>query len=430
MPRLLSILSATTLSATLATPVFAEVLSDTSPSIRENLCVGFGCLTNEVFSSDFNQIMLKGLNTRIQFVDTSATSAFPTRDWSIQANDRTDGGADQLMFIDNDAGTEILTIKAGAPDSTMVLSSVGNVGLGTELPQAPLHVETTADPAIRINRASVSQTFEMQVGGGAEFSIYDITAGTRPFLVRNGGVPSFSLDLTPTGMIINRQQTAAFNLRYSSATDVNALFIEGDNGNVGMGTSNPLVPLHVVRADGSASLTVENTGGDAGVAREMFKMASNGGSFFTLDNTGSGTTWFFVHENASPNRFIITDGVADGPEMTLTADGLLTVEGGFAVGGAALNVPDYVFEAGYDLKPLSEVSAFIDANGHLPEVPSAADVARDGLDMTSMQLVQLKKIEELTLYTLEQQEIIEAQARENADLAERVARLEALLTAE
>ena len=123
-----------------------------------------------------------------------------------------------------------------------------------------------------------------------------------------------------------------------------------------------------------------------------------------------------MHEDAAPNRFIIADAVADGPEMSLTADGVLTVPGGFVVGATTLNVPDYVFEADYALPSLSEVAAFIDANRHLPDVPSAADVARDGLDLTQMQLSQLKKIEELTLYTLEQEARLEAQAREIADL--------------
>lgn len=62
---------------------------------------------------------------------------------------------------------------------------------------------------------------------------------------------------------------------------------------------------------------------------------------------------------------------------------------------------DYVFESDYKLMPLSEVAAFIAANGHLPGVPSAGEVAKEGIDLGEMQAKSLEKIEELTLYLLE-----------------------------
>jgi len=195
-----------------------------------------------------------------------------------------------------------------------------------------------------------------------------------------------------------------------------ALLVDTTSGAVGLGTGAPAAPLHVTRADGTASVLVENTGRSPSAVREMLTMRNNGGSYFTLDNTQAGTTWFFTHENSAPNRFIIADAVTDGPEFTLTADGDVTIPGNFISGSTTLNVPDYVFEDGYALRPLSEVQTFIAANKHLPDVPSVADVARDGLDLTQMQLAQLRKIEELTLYTLEQETRLAAQAREIADL--------------
>ena len=56
--------------------------------------------------------------------------------------------------------------------------------------------------------------------------------------------------------------------------------------------------------------------------------------------------------------------------------------------------------------PLSEVRAFIEDNGHLPHIPSAGEINSTGLNMTEMQLNLLEKVEELTLYTLEQDQII------------------------
>ena len=59
---------------------------------------------------------------------------------------------------------------------------------------------------------------------------------------------------------------------------------------------------------------------------------------------------------------------------------------------------DYVFEENYNLMPLSQVEAFIDKNGHLPNVPSEKDVLKNGIELGEMNAKLLEKIEELTLY--------------------------------
>lgn len=69
---------------------------------------------------------------------------------------------------------------------------------------------------------------------------------------------------------------------------------------------------------------------------------------------------------------------------------------------------DYVFAKDYKLKPLSEVEAFINTNGHLPNVPSAATVKQDGIALGDMSRIQQEKIEELTLYIIAQNKRIEA----------------------
>lgn len=74
---------------------------------------------------------------------------------------------------------------------------------------------------------------------------------------------------------------------------------------------------------------------------------------------------------------------------------------------ALANWPDYVFEPGYQLKPLKEVADHIKTYNHLPGIPDAAEVAKDGFDMGGMQAKLLEKIEELTLYLLEANERIE-----------------------
>ena len=68
---------------------------------------------------------------------------------------------------------------------------------------------------------------------------------------------------------------------------------------------------------------------------------------------------------------------------------------------------DYVFEPDYRLKSLPDVEAFIRANHRLPDIPSAADVAERGIDLGRMQSTLLEKIEELTLYVIEQKKDLE-----------------------
>lgn len=71
--------------------------------------------------------------------------------------------------------------------------------------------------------------------------------------------------------------------------------------------------------------------------------------------------------------------------------------------------PDYVFSPQYNLPALSEVERFVTTNGHLPDVPSAKEVASEGIAVGEMQATLLKKVEELTLYIIQQEKTIEKQ---------------------
>lgn len=69
---------------------------------------------------------------------------------------------------------------------------------------------------------------------------------------------------------------------------------------------------------------------------------------------------------------------------------------------------DFVFDKDYRLPAIEEVESFIEENNHLPDVPSAAEVAEEGYSQHDMNKVLLQKIEELTLYTIQQQKEIKA----------------------
>jgi hypothetical protein len=92
---------------------------------------------------------------------------------------------------------------------------------------------------------------------------------------------------------------------------------------------------------------------------------------------------------------------------------------------------DFVFEPTYNLMPLNELNTYIQENKHLPEIPTTAEVKENGISVGEMNAKLLQKIEELTLYTLQQQELIEVvlknnetQEKMNIDLQKRIKQLE------
>lgn len=118
----------------------------------------------------------------------------------------------------------------------------------------------------------------------------------------------------------------------------------------------------------------------------------------------------------------LRDLVTIGESGDLATDYKLYVHG--KIGSKAIKVDvngvwgDYVFEEGYNLKPLEEVQDFINQKGHLPDVPSADQIESEGIDVAQMDQIQMVKIEELTLYLLEMK-------KENEALKKRIEALEA-----
>jgi len=82
----------------------------------------------------------------------------------------------------------------------------------------------------------------------------------------------------------------------------------------------------------------------------------------------------------------------------------------------AANWPDYVFEEGYKVETLEALESYIKANKHLPEIPSAKEVQANGVELGEMNKLLLKKIEELTLYLIDKNEVIKKVEAENIQL--------------
>lgn len=79
--------------------------------------------------------------------------------------------------------------------------------------------------------------------------------------------------------------------------------------------------------------------------------------------------------------------------------------------------PDYVFDPAYVLPSLDETEKYVKENRHLPEVPSAKEFEKDGMSLNDMNVILLKKVEELTLYMIEMK-------KQNEELKVRVGKLE------
>ena len=77
---------------------------------------------------------------------------------------------------------------------------------------------------------------------------------------------------------------------------------------------------------------------------------------------------------------------------------------------------DYVFEDDYKLLSIDNVKRYIDENGHLPDIPSEQDILKNGYDMVEMDGLLLKKIEELTLYAIELNNLVKSQQKVIEDL--------------
>lgn len=88
------------------------------------------------------------------------------------------------------------------------------------------------------------------------------------------------------------------------------------------------------------------------------------------------------------------------------------------------NWPDYVFKSEYKLPSLAETEQYIQENGHLPDVPKAAEAEANGVSLGEMNKILLKKIEELTLHLIEKDKRIEDQQRQLKNIVQRLDKID------
>ncbi|HMK07239.1 MAG TPA: hypothetical protein VK476_06895 [Flavobacterium sp.] len=232
-------------------------------------------------------------------------------------------------------------------------------------------------------------------------------------------------DLEVTGTTTNSSGLTFTNLNSSSTS------LSSSNGKV-----------LTVDSTGKVILTTDDTGSGGSVI--------NNGTNTTVSGTGtSGAPYQIAAKNIYTDNGILTDerivdlnghmlqfttAVSDDPYYygvyignggyapANTGSYRLWVEGGImteklkvALYGT-MDWDDFVFAEDYHLMPLKEVESFVKQNSHLPGIESAQELVDCGLDLGAMQAKQMGKIEELTLYVIEQEKKLEQQGKEIEEL--------------
>lgn len=276
----------------------------------------------------------------------------------------------------------------------------GKLGVGVSNPVTNMHVVGTTDLS--------PSTHGLMVLGATNTT--NIGIDQNEIMARNNGVAS--------ALYLNNE---GGNVLFNGAN--------ASGSNVGIGTSSP---TSILALSGTAARTIQMERNTTSATAGQGLTVSSGGAKIGTANLEGGDlslkSGISTGTGASVIRFLTatagTSGSADrtpSEKMTILGNGnvgigtnapdkLLTVKGIIHAQEVQVDVTgfaDYVFEKGYKLKPLSEIHSFISENGHLPEIPSEDEVKKNGMNVADMQVMLLKKIEELTLYAIEQQKRIE-----------------------
>ncbi len=270
-------------------------------------------------------------------------------------------------------------LKLWADNSSIIpglfLSPNGNIGLGSVNPTEKLSIYGVNNslPAI------ISLESSREDAQGAEVGTLKVKNSTVDIAGISVGRASGSY----TGY-----------MRFLVKPENNLPLIEAfrikENGNVGIGTSNPVGKLDVVGdilvSNGnyislsSSHPSFTNLRRDNGLLLEnnTFKVILN-----DAGNFGIGTI--------NPTERLSVDGNIKAKKLIVTQSGW----------------PDYVFEPDYSLKSISDIKKFIKEYKHLPDMPKASEIETNGLNIGEMQASLLKKLEEMTLYIIDLKEEIE-----------------------
>ena len=309
--------------------------------------------------NDGLRILQTGASAATFRLDNSSAGG---RSWGILS---TSNGNSQL-------GGKLLFYDYSGGGERMLLDGNGNLGLGvfgSANASAKLHLKTsTANDGMRI---------EQNGSGNAVLGLYNTTAGAT----------NWSLQSTGNGFA---QGSGNFMLKNEVANRID-FWIAGATGNVGIGTTNPTGGrLHIYTNNGSGLCVEHNVGYDYDFGVKV-KVNRDLTKAFSVINTTSGTEVMTIWGT----------GVINTPKLYAQEVQVVPVAGNNPW-------PDFVFAPTYNLTPLSQVETFYQANNHLPGVPDACEVEQNGINVWQMNAILLQKVEELTLYLVDQQKQIDA----------------------
>jgi hypothetical protein len=272
------------------------------------------------------------------------------------------------------------------------LSDEGDsVGIGTNNPLGKLHISsgTSGDAVLYIeadtdnNNESDNPIIIFRQDGGIDESAIGQVDGNNFLQFKNsvsgGGITFW---------------TGATN-GYTNA--IERMRIKYD-GNIGIGTTDPIYPLDVISS--SNSIHGRTTGGETnfgvygdahGSGYGLVGSSTSGRAIYTY--TPSGYAGYFD----GPKSYFSGDvGIGTtNPQSELAVNGTITTK---RVTVTETGWSDFVFADDYKLMPLSDLSHYIKANNSLPGIPTEKEVMKNGVDVGDMQAKFLEKIEELTLY--------------------------------
>ncbi len=355
-----------------------------------------------------------------------------------------------LMVYDNTSntfwfynGTAWQEMTGGGGSSNWNLSSThiysnnsGNVGIGKSNPLHKLDVAgniriDTESPALLFRANNLFQISEITFENSNSSNLSKIMAAAGSLQFQTGSPAKYITmhtsgalaigDNNATGMLVVdamnysydavsiNDQNPTIQLK-SSGVNKGFLQLSGDNIRIGTNSSND-AGYFVIRNNGADRVFVSPTGNLHIPSGSDASLTSNG--FLTLGNVNSSNIIFDNNEIVARNNGAYSTLILqnDGGNVRI---GNATVPTGykFAVAGkviceevkvklASSGWPDYVFDQKYRLMPLNELKKFIDTNKHLPGIPAAAVVEKEGFEMGEMQRKLLEKVEELTLHILE-----------------------------
>lgn len=212
------------------------------------------------------------------------------------------------------------------------------------------------------------------------------------------GTSSFAI-----GNYSEANETNSFSLGNIVSASAASAFVIG--GGLITGTF-PLFTLHYLDNNTSNSLVVG--------------FNSDTATLFVGPSTGVGTFGKVGIATSSPIRTFDVNGMSHFSDTmsigtTKTNGSMLAVAGKISAEEVEVSLsttwPDFVFSTSYELNTLAQVEEYINKHSHLPNVPSAEEVAEKGINIAEMDAILLQKIEELTLYTIAQQKQIDEQKK-------------------